>query len=66
MFIKDVKKIFTNARTYNQPDTVYYKAATELEDFITPSLNNLKESKGNLKDPIAIDRKKGKKIGNKH
>ena len=24
-FINDMKKIFSNARTYNQPETIYYK-----------------------------------------
>ena len=38
-FIKDVKKIFTNAKTYNQPETIYYKSAKELEEYITPFLN---------------------------
>ncbi|KAL4509276.1 hypothetical protein ABPG72_018207 [Tetrahymena utriculariae] len=44
-FIKDVKRIFTNAKIYNQPDTIYYKAAKELEDFIEPYLNKLKDAK---------------------
>lgn len=40
-FTKDVLKIFSNCRLYNQPQTVYYKCANELEEFITPHLNAL-------------------------
>lgn len=28
MFIADVKRMFLNARTYNSPETIYYKCAT--------------------------------------
>lgn len=28
MFVADVKRMFANARTYNSPDTIYYKCAT--------------------------------------
>ncbi|XP_038692450.1 histone acetyltransferase GCN5-like isoform X1 [Tripterygium wilfordii] len=31
MFMADVKRMFSNARTYNSPDTIYYKCATRLE-----------------------------------
>ncbi|XP_061970111.1 histone acetyltransferase GCN5-like isoform X1 [Populus nigra] len=31
MFIADVKRMCANARTYNTPDTIYYKCATRLE-----------------------------------
>ncbi|XP_021898004.1 histone acetyltransferase GCN5 isoform X2 [Carica papaya] len=31
MFLADVKRMFANARTYNSPDTIYYKCATRLE-----------------------------------
>ncbi|KAL9435993.1 hypothetical protein AB3S75_022121 [Citrus x aurantiifolia] len=31
MFVADVKRMFANARTYNSPDTIYYKCATRLE-----------------------------------
>ncbi|XP_024018718.1 histone acetyltransferase GCN5 [Morus notabilis] len=31
MFIADVKRMFSNARTYNSPDTIYYKCSTRLE-----------------------------------
>ncbi|WJX84305.1 DeSI-like protein hag1 [Trifolium repens] len=31
MFVEDVKRMFSNARTYNSPETIYYKCATRLE-----------------------------------
>jgi len=31
MFVADVKRMFANARTYNSPETIYYKCATRLE-----------------------------------
>ncbi|RZC92720.1 hypothetical protein C5167_011803 [Papaver somniferum] len=33
MFIADVKRMCANARTYNSPETIYYKCATRLENF---------------------------------
>ncbi len=44
-FVNDVRRIFTNARTYNQSETIYYKAANDLEGYINPYLYNLKEDK---------------------
>ncbi len=35
--------MFTNARVYNLPETIYVKAANELEEYITPSLQSLKD-----------------------
>ncbi|KAJ7977318.1 histone acetyltransferase GCN5 [Quillaja saponaria] len=32
MFVADVRRMFANARTYNSPDTIYYKCATRLEN----------------------------------
>ncbi|CAD8161559.1 unnamed protein product [Paramecium pentaurelia] len=43
LFIKDVKRIFTNCRNYNQPDTIYYKCANELERSIDDYLKKLKD-----------------------
>lgn len=40
-FEADVKLIFTNAKTYNQPNTVYYKYAEEVEAAATKLLSNL-------------------------
>ncbi|XP_015891394.1 histone acetyltransferase GCN5 isoform X2 [Ziziphus jujuba] len=31
MFVADAKRMFANARTYNSPETIYYKCATRLE-----------------------------------
>ncbi|KAH7863821.1 hypothetical protein Vadar_022322 [Vaccinium darrowii] len=31
MFFADVRRMFQNARTYNSPETIYYKCATRLE-----------------------------------
>ena len=33
IFVADFKTMFTNARTYNSPDTIYYKCANRLESF---------------------------------
>ncbi|CAA7399261.1 unnamed protein product [Spirodela intermedia] len=35
MFVADVKRMFANARTYNTPETIYYKCATRLEAHFT-------------------------------
>lgn len=35
MFVADVKRMFANARTYNSPDTIYYKCASRLENFFS-------------------------------
>ncbi|KAH7577611.1 hypothetical protein JRO89_XS01G0275100 [Xanthoceras sorbifolium] len=32
MFVADVKRMFANARTYNSPDTIYYKCASRHVD----------------------------------
>ncbi|XP_057438608.1 histone acetyltransferase GCN5 isoform X1 [Lotus japonicus] len=31
MFVADVRRMFANARTYNSPETIYYKCASRLE-----------------------------------
>ena len=28
MFVADARRMFNNCRTYNSPDTIYYKCAT--------------------------------------
>ncbi|KAH9315350.1 hypothetical protein KI387_023977 [Taxus chinensis] len=38
MFIADVKRMFTNARTYNSPETIYFKCANRLETFFSSKL----------------------------
>ncbi|ONK60597.1 uncharacterized protein A4U43_C08F20300 [Asparagus officinalis] len=35
MFVADVKRMLANARTYNAPETIYYKCATRLETFFS-------------------------------
>lgn len=35
MFVADVKRMFANARTYNSPETIYYKCSTRLEAFFS-------------------------------
>lgn len=41
VFIADMTRIFTNCRSYNEPDTEYYKCANVLEKFFN---NKLKEA----------------------
>jgi histone acetyltransferase len=38
-----VQRIFINCRTYNQPETIYFKCANDLEDHINPYLNSLND-----------------------
>ena len=35
--------MFKNAKTFNDPDSSYYKAAEELDMFVEPLLNNLRD-----------------------
>lgn len=35
MFVADLKRMFVNARTYNSPDTIYFKCSTRLEAYFT-------------------------------
>ncbi|KAL1550167.1 DeSI-like protein hag1 [Salvia divinorum] len=35
MFVADARRMFTNARTYNSPETIYYKCSTRLEAHFT-------------------------------
>lgn len=46
LFIADMTRIFTNCRSYNKPDTEYYRCANTMERFFK---NKLKEF--NLLDP---------------
>ncbi|XP_068649472.1 histone acetyltransferase GCN5-like isoform X1 [Aristolochia californica] len=34
MFVADVRRMFANARTYNSPETIYYKCATRCVSFL--------------------------------
>lgn len=42
-FVHEVKLVFKNAKKYNQPQTIYYKCAEELENYSNKILDNLKE-----------------------
>ena len=42
-FEKDLRKIFSNARTYNKVNSIYHKYATMLENMIEDDINNLRE-----------------------
>ncbi|KAJ0878082.1 putative histone acetyltransferase chromatin remodeler Bromodomain family [Helianthus annuus] len=35
MFIADARRMFANARTYNSPETIYFKCSTRLESFFS-------------------------------
>ena len=43
VFEKDLRKIFSNARTYNKSGTIYYKFANTLENYIEEDLKKLME-----------------------
>ncbi|RKP15026.1 histone acetyltransferase gcn5 [Piptocephalis cylindrospora] len=50
-FERDVRLIFTNCRTFNDPDTRYYKSATRLEAFFNEQVTKnpmLREARGSL------------------
>nr|GEW10782.1 histone acetyltransferase GCN5 isoform X1 [Tanacetum cinerariifolium] len=33
MFLADARRMFANARTYNSPETIYFKCSTRMESF---------------------------------
>ncbi|PWA77834.1 histone acetyltransferase of the GNAT family 1 [Artemisia annua] len=35
MFLADARRMFANARTYNSPETIYFKCSTRLESFFS-------------------------------
>ncbi|XP_013421892.1 histone acetyltransferase KAT2B-like [Lingula anatina] len=41
LFIADLTRIFTNCRTYNSPDTEYYKCANNLERFFQSKMKEV-------------------------
>ena len=43
-FVKDLKKIFTNAKAYNKPHTSYHKYAKDFEANIEDDIKCLKDS----------------------
>eukprot|EP00826_Nyctotherus_ovalis_P062608 TRINITY_DN9089_c0_g1_i3.p1 TRINITY_DN9089_c0_g1~~TRINITY_DN9089_c0_g1_i3.p1 ORF type:complete len:379 (-),score=116.73 TRINITY_DN9089_c0_g1_i3:191-1327(-) len=42
-FVKDVQLIFDNAKLYNKPNSIYYKHAVNLEEYIRPYLDQMTE-----------------------
>jgi histone acetyltransferase len=42
-FVRDLKKIFTNAKNYNKPHTIYHKYSKDLESCVEDDIKNLKE-----------------------
>jgi len=42
-FAKDVNLIFKNAKDYNKPNTIYYRYAVNLEEYIKPHLEHMTE-----------------------
>ena len=40
MFAADMKRMFANARTYNSPDTIYFKCANRFVSIIRVMLYN--------------------------
>ena len=53
-FCADVKRIFSNCREYNQPGTIYFKSANQLESAVSPLLERLKDRKKGEKEELAI------------
>ncbi|KAK2570133.1 Histone acetyltransferase KAT2A [Acropora cervicornis] len=44
LFIADMMRIFTNCRTYNAPDTEYYKCANTVERFFLSKIKELRKA----------------------
>ncbi len=44
IFVKDLRKIFNNAKQYNKPHTIYHKYAKDLEHTVEDDIQNLKEN----------------------
>ena len=42
-FKKDLQLIFDNAKAYNKPNTIYYKYAVSLEEYIKPHVEHMTE-----------------------
>lgn len=41
LFIADMKRIFTNCKTYNSPNTEYFQNAEILEQYFRTKMNEL-------------------------
>lgn len=62
-FETDLHLIFDNCKQYNQPETIYYKSATQLQTFIKPYMEKLKDDRGG--QPMEVEsgvKRKKKKI----
>jgi hypothetical protein len=42
-FIKDLNLIFTNAKSYNKPNTIYHKYAKDIEASIEEDIKSLRD-----------------------
>ncbi|KAJ3673874.1 hypothetical protein LUZ60_005866 [Juncus effusus] len=47
MFVADVSRMFANAKTYNAPETIYYKCATRLQNLFTNKVQAYMQSNNN-------------------
>lgn len=44
IFVSDLQKIFTNAKSFNKPHTIYHKYAKDIESSIQDDIKNLKDN----------------------
>ncbi|XP_020228062.1 histone acetyltransferase GCN5 [Cajanus cajan] len=51
MFLADVRRMISNARTYNSPDTIYFKCATRLDNFFQSKVQAGLQSQSGSKIP---------------
>lgn len=51
MFVADVRRMFDNARTYNSPETIYYKCATRLESHFSSKVQAALNSGPKMQPP---------------
>lgn len=65
IFVKDVLRLFSNARLYNLPETIYVKASNELEEFISPYLAALKDDQSKLVERAPVGMKSVEKAPHK-
>lgn len=42
-FVNDLQLIFDNAKAYNKPNTIYYRYAVNLEEYIKPHVEHMTE-----------------------
>jgi hypothetical protein len=51
-FKKDVALIFSNAKSYNQEETIYYKYANQLEQLVKPDLERMQDTPRDLSGKV--------------